>query len=77
VVFGAGRRYLHPIPLPLLLNQDNLDGLLGRKVTADKVLEGLKGEGGKVMKTSLDHTKEAALQAALAGVQAAVPASTS
>src|SRR6516165_7011740 len=49
--------------------------LLVRKVTADKVLEGLKGEGGKVMKTSLDHTKEAALQAALAGVQAAVPAS--
>ena len=40
---------------------------------ADKVLEGLKGEGGKVLKTSLDHTKEAALQAALAGVQAAVP----
>jgi hypothetical protein len=35
--------------------------VLVRKVTADKVLEGLKGEGGKVMKTSLDHTKEAAL----------------
>jgi uncharacterized membrane protein len=50
--------------------------LLVRKVTADKVLEGLKGEGGKVMKTSLDHTKEAALQAALTGVQAAVPAPT-
>ena len=49
--------------------------LLVRKVTADKVLEGLKGEGGTVMKTSLDHTKEAALQAALAGVQAAVPTS--
>src|SRR5215475_857268 len=48
--------------------------VLVRKVTADKVLEGLKGEGGTVMKTSLDHTKEAALQAALAGVQAAVPA---
>ena len=48
--------------------------VLVRKVTADKVLEGLKGEGGKVLKTSLDHTKEAALQAALAGVQAAVPA---
>jgi len=47
-----------------------------RKVTADKVLEGLKGEGGTVMKTSLDHTKEAALQAALVGVQAAVPASS-
>jgi hypothetical protein len=30
--------------------------VLVRKVTADKVLEGLKGEGGTVMKTSLDHT---------------------
>src|SRR5579864_7574317 len=48
--------------------------VLVRKVTADKVLEGLKGEGGTVLKTSLDHTKEAALQAALAGVKAAVPA---
>jgi uncharacterized membrane protein len=51
--------------------------VLVRKVTADKVLEGLKGEGGTVLKTSLDHTKEAALQAALAGVQAAVPAAAS
>ena len=51
--------------------------LLIRKVTPDKVLEGLRGEGGTVMRTSLDHTKEAALQAALAGVQAAVPASNS
>ncbi len=49
--------------------------VLVRRVTADKVLERLRGEGGTVMKTSLDHTKEAALQAALAGVQAAVPAS--
>jgi uncharacterized membrane protein len=51
--------------------------VLVRKVTADKVLDGLKGEGGKVMKTSLDHTKEAALQAALSGAQAALPASSS
>ena len=50
--------------------------VLVRKVTADKVLERLKGEGGTVLKTSLDHTKEAALQAALSGVQAAVPTST-
>lgn len=50
--------------------------LLARKVTADKVLEGLKGEGGTVMKTSLDHTKEAALRAALAGAQAAVQPSS-
>jgi uncharacterized membrane protein len=40
----------------------------------NKVLEGLKGEGGTVMRTSLDHTKEEALQAALAGVQASMPA---
>src|SRR5246127_3078054 len=50
--------------------------LLVRQVTADKGLGGLRGEGGTVMRTSLDHTKEAALQAALAGVQAAVPAAT-
>jgi uncharacterized membrane protein len=47
--------------------------VLVRKVTGDKVLEGLKGEGGTVLKTSLDHTKEAALQAALADVQATIP----
>jgi uncharacterized membrane protein len=47
--------------------------VLVRKVTADKVLEGLKGEGGVVLKTSLDHTKEAALQAALANVHSAAP----
>jgi uncharacterized membrane protein len=51
--------------------------LLIRKLTTDKVLEGLRGEGGVVMKTSLDHTKEAALREALAGVQAAVSASPS
>ena len=49
--------------------------VLVRKVTADKVLEGLKGEGGRVLKTSLDHTKEAALQAALADVEATIPSS--
>jgi Protein of unknown function (DUF1269) len=31
--------------------------VLVRRVTADKVLEGLKDEGGTVLKTSLDHTK--------------------
>ena len=51
--------------------------VLVRKATADRVLEGLKGEGGTVLKTSLDHTKEVALQAALAGVQAAVPSTPS
>jgi len=50
--------------------------VLVRKVTADKVLDRLKGEGGTVLKTSLDHTKEAALQAALAEVKAVVPAAS-
>jgi uncharacterized membrane protein len=48
--------------------------VLACKVAGDKVLETLKGEGGTVLETSLDHTKEVALQTALAGVQAAVPA---
>ena len=47
--------------------------VLVRKVTADKVLDRLKGEGGTVLKTSLDHTKEAALQAALAEVRRRYP----
>ncbi|CAH2602358.1 conserved protein of unknown function [Rhodovastum atsumiense] len=39
--------------------------LLIRKMTTDKVLEDLKGVGGKVIRTSFDHTKEAALKAAI------------
>ncbi|MFY9626608.1 MAG: DUF1269 domain-containing protein [Methylocystis sp.] len=48
--------------------------LLIRKFTADKVLEDLKGVGGKVMRTSFDHTKEDALRAALSAVNEAAPA---
>lgn len=44
--------------------------LLIRKFSADKVLEDLQGVGGKVLRTSFDHTKEEALQRALAGAQA-------
>jgi uncharacterized membrane protein len=40
--------------------------LLIKKVKTDKVLADLKGEGGTVFKTSLDHTKEQALRDALA-----------
>jgi uncharacterized membrane protein len=46
---------------------------LVRKFTASKVLDALEGEGGTVLKTSLDHTTEAALQTALAGGGAVVP----
>lgn len=39
--------------------------LLVRKMTADKVLEAIKGTGGTVLRTSLDRGKEEALRAAL------------
>jgi uncharacterized membrane protein len=44
--------------------------LLIRKMTADKVMAALEGSGGKILRSSFDETKEEALQAALAGVQA-------
>ncbi|KVK48539.1 hypothetical protein BCY90_23765 [Agrobacterium deltaense] len=40
--------------------------LLIRKMTADKILDELKGTGGTVLRTSLDHSKEQALRDALA-----------
>ncbi len=39
--------------------------VLVRKATPDRVLEELKGTGGKVLNTSLSHDDEAKLQAAL------------
>lgn len=48
--------------------------VLVQRVTGDKVLEAIKGTGGVVLKTSLDHTREQALRDALAGVSAAAPA---
>jgi uncharacterized membrane protein len=39
--------------------------LLIRKMTTDKVLAALEGEGGTVVRTSFDETKEAALREAL------------
>ena len=41
--------------------------LLIRSMTADKVLEEIRGSGGVVLKTSLDNDKETALREALAG----------
>jgi len=45
--------------------------LLFRKVRADKVLEAVRGLGGKVLRTSFDHTREEALRKALSGPIAA------
>jgi uncharacterized membrane protein len=48
--------------------------LLIRKMTTDKVLDDLKGEGGTVISTSFDHAKEEALKAALAAHVPPAPA---
>ncbi len=48
--------------------------LLIRKMTTDKVLADLQGVGGKVLRTSFDHSKEDALRAALAAATSAAPA---
>lgn len=47
--------------------------VLIRRMTADKVLEGIRGDGGTVLRTSLDHTKEQALRDALACATASLP----
>jgi uncharacterized membrane protein len=44
--------------------------VLVRKSTPDKVLDELKGSGGKVLKTSLSHDDEAKLQAAISAAKA-------
>jgi uncharacterized membrane protein len=41
--------------------------VLVKKVTGDKVLEGIKGVGGRILQTSLDHLREQRLREALAG----------
>ena len=43
--------------------------VLVKKVTPDKVLEEIKGTGGKILKTSLSHEDEAKLQAALSAAK--------
>jgi uncharacterized membrane protein len=51
--------------------------VLVKKMTGDKVLEQIKGVGGRILQTSLDHTREQRLREALAGhAAAAAPAAT-
>jgi uncharacterized membrane protein len=64
------------------LSEDVADGeavlfVLVKKVTGDKALERLKGVGGRVLQTSLDHAAEEKLREALAGVAAEEAAATS
>jgi uncharacterized membrane protein len=46
--------------------------LLVRKMTADKVMAELKDTGGKMMRSSLDETREREIREALAEVQAEI-----
>ncbi|KQU54642.1 hypothetical protein ASG72_03140 [Bosea sp. Leaf344] len=48
--------------------------VLINKMTGDKVLEAMKGTGGVVLKTSLDHSREQALRDAIANTASAPPA---
>jgi uncharacterized membrane protein len=48
--------------------------VLVKRVTGDKVLEALKGVGGTILQTSLDHTREDALRKALDAAPDAAPA---
>ena len=43
--------------------------VLVRKATPDKVLDEIKGTGGRILKTSLSHDDEAKLQAALSAAK--------
>jgi uncharacterized membrane protein len=51
--------------------------VLVKKVTGDKVLAQLQGVGGRILQTSLDHTREEALRKALVGQAAAETAPAS
>lgn len=47
--------------------------VLVNKMTGDKVLEAIRGSGGTVLKTSLDHSREQQLRDALADVHRTPP----
>jgi uncharacterized membrane protein len=49
--------------------------VLIRKMTTDKVLAGIHGSGGTLMRSSFDETKEAQIREALASAHAAIGAS--
>jgi uncharacterized membrane protein len=69
---GINNRFMKDVAASLESGNAALFVLI-RKMTTDKVLADLKGVGGKVLRTSFDHTKEETLRAALASVEATQP----
>ncbi len=68
--YGVDDRFMKELSANLQPGNAALFVLI-QKMTSDKVLEALKGTGGVVLKTSLDHSREQALREALAASPAA------
>jgi uncharacterized membrane protein len=64
---GVNDRFMKDLATEDLQPGEAVLFVLVRKVTGDKVLQELKGVGGRVLQTSLDHTREDALRKALEG----------
>jgi uncharacterized membrane protein len=65
--FGINDKFMKDIAATIKPGSAALFVLI-KKMTTDKVLDAIKGSGGTVLQTSLDHTKEQALRDALAAV---------
>jgi uncharacterized membrane protein len=65
---GIDDKFMKELSDGLPLNSSALFVLV-RQATPDRVLEEMKGTGGKILKTSLTHDDEAKLQAALSAAK--------
>lgn len=62
---GVNDRFMKDLATEDLQPGEAVLFVLVRKVTGDKVLDALKGVGGRILQTSLDHTREQRLREAL------------
>jgi uncharacterized membrane protein len=63
---GVDDKFMKGLAAEDLKNGEAVLFVLVKKVTGDKVLDQLKGVGGRILQTSLDHTREEKLREALA-----------
>lgn len=68
---GVDDKFMKGLATEKLQDGEAVLFVLVKSVTGDKVLEALKGVGGRVLQTSLDHTREDALRKALEGAPTA------
>jgi uncharacterized membrane protein len=69
---GVNDRFMKDLATKDLQPGEAVLFVLVKKVNGDKVLEQLKGIGGRILQTLLDHTREDRLRKALAGEQVAM-----